>query len=445
MSFLIKIDSIPLEKRKNIILDLNIKNIVKKGKEKYSSTETFELYEIIDDEYVSVPFSYYYQHFNDFPNSDKNFEKMTATFNIPLFDRQQEIKKETLSILNETRSIVLSLFTGFGKTTYSIYLACKIGLKTLIYCHRIILIDQWRQSIIKACGEDVKIQIVNSTNSIDKDADFYIINVSNITKRNINDFSHCGLLIADECHTLCTDKFSKSFGYIFPKYCIGLTATPVRSDGKDRVIELVFGPHIIYKPLQSMFNVYLYYTNFMPKVETNDNGEMLWNSVLESQCNDIKRNEILIDVIRYFCHRNILVLCKRKDHALALKNTLLKYGEDVDVYMGSQKIMNYDCRVLIATYSKGGVGMDHPKLDMLLVAADAEENWIQYLGRVFRKEYQFPIVVDFMDKFRPLKKHTDTRIKIYKESGGDVKNLLNHFPDFEEWRKIFKTTVTKDN
>lgn len=446
MSAKVIIDHISIEKRKKLIDDLNIKTIVVQKNKKYLSDDIFDVYDIIDDNIVSIPFAYYYQNLNGYPNQDlvQNYQNMNCEFQLNLFERQKQIRNDTLSILNETRSIVLSLFTGFGKTYYAIYLACKINLKTVIFCHRVIIMDQWEQSIKKACGDTVKIQIVTSKCKIDHDADFYIINVVNMTKRDRNDFSHCGLLIADELHTLCTEKYSKALTYIFPKYSIGLTATPVRSDGKDRVIELFMGPNIITKTLTTLFNVYLINTGFVPISKTTESGQLNWNSVLESQSISKQRNELIIDIARYFSTRNILILCKRKDHAKIIAEGLKMYNEDVDVYMGSTRIVNYNCRILVATYSKSGCGFDHPALDMLILAADAQELFQQYLGRVFRREYHFPIIIDPQDKFFPLRKHSETRIKIYKETGGEIRNFEKYFPHFSDWRhQVFKTDISQ--
>lgn len=344
--------------------------------------------------------------------------------------------------IDGNRRFLLGDFTVTHNTLFAIYLACKIKLKTVVFCHRVIIIDQWIKSIHKACGDDVKVQLLTAKSKIDPSAQFYIINVTNVPKRQREDFDGIGTLIVDEAHCLCTEKYAKSFSYVFPKYLIGCTATPVRSDGQDRVIELFAGVNIIYRPLNALFNVYLYHTQFKPKVEKTDDGDMIWGSVIESQATNDARNCLIVDIVRYFTTRNILVLCKLKKHASILCEALERYGVDVDTYMGSQKVVNYSCRVLIATYSKSGVGMDHPKLDMLILAGDCEENWMQYLGRVFRREHHVPIIVDLIDsKFRPLKKHSDTRIEICKESGGQIKNLVNSFPEFEKRRVVFGSTL----
>ena len=443
MSVLLKIDDLPIETRKKILSDLKIKSIpTKKGKNYGGKSDQFDLFEIIDNEYVAVPFAYYFQSFGEFPNNEKTFPKIQSKFQLELFDRQKQIRNEIFTILNETHSIVLSLFTGYGKTFMAIYISCKIGLKTLILDHRIVLTGQWENSIKKACGENVKIQVLTAKNKLDPEADFYIINAINVIKRSREDFKNIGTIILDESHCQVTEKYTRALFNVYPKYFLSLTATPVRTDGKDQVIELTAGPNILFRGLNSPFNVYLYKTGFSPKVEKNDNGDMIWNSVLVSQAFNKQRNELIIDLVRYFVTRNILILVKRKDHAELLLQSLKNYNIDVDTFMGSQKIVNFDCRVLIATYSKGGVGFDMPKLDMLIVAGDVEESWIQYLGRIFRREYHFPLVVDLIDTFRPLKNHSDSRIEIYKNSGAEIKNLNTYFPTFEWWRKQFATDIS---
>jgi len=169
---------------------------------------------------------------------------------------------------------------------------------------------------------------------------------------------------------------------------------------------------------------------------------MQWDSVLTSQARSITRNTLIVDIVRYFCKRNILILCKRKEQALLLKEALKKYKEDVDIYMGSQKVANYDSRILVVTCSKSGRGFNHPKLDMLIPAADTEENWVQYAGRIFRREHHAPVIVEISDKFGPLKKHLETRLDVCRQSGAEVKPLEKTFRNFYAWRGIFATDLS---
>ena len=345
-------------------------------------------------------------------------------------------------VLDGNHRFLLGDFTVTHNTLYSLYLACKIGYKTLIVCHRVRLIIQWKESILKACGPDTKVQVVGGKDEVDPDTDFYIINAVTLPKRDRYDFFHVKTMIADEAHTLCTEKYSRGFNYVFPQYLIGLTATPLRSDGQDKVIELFIGPNMIYRPLRANFNAYLLKTGFRPVVGKNAAGDLDWNSVLASQAGDTGRNTTIVNLCRYFCRRNILVLCKRKDQARIIHAGLLKYGEDVTVFMGSTKILNLESRIVISTCSKSGVGFDHQKLDMLILASDVEENFVQYLGRVFRRDDQCPIILDMIDNFRPLQTHAQSRTKIYEDAGGCIRNFGNYFPTFRGWSDVFRTDLS---
>ena len=204
----------------------------------------------------------------------------------------------------------------------------------------------------------------------------------------------------------------------------------------DRIIELYFGPEIVSKSMKKIFNAYQFNTGFVPTVEYMPNGTMNWNSVLNSQAKSVSRNNLICDMVRIFSNRTILVLIKYVDHARILYNQLKENGEDVGVFLGKSKQVDYTCRVLIATYSKGGVGFDHPKLDMLITAADVEQNFMQYLGRVFRRDHIMPIYIDIIDNLNLIKKHAVTRKKICIEAGGKILNFSKSFKDFDLYRSL---------
>ena len=102
---------------------------------------------------------------------------------------------------------------------------------------------------------------------------------------------------------------------------------------------------------------------------------------------------------------------------------LTEMGESVTSLLGDQQEYDEGARILIGTNSKIGTGFDHARLDTLLLAADVEEYFIQYLGRIFRRPDVEPIIFDLVDKNSILKKHFSTRKSIYIESGGKIKNF----------------------
>ena len=248
----------------------------------------------------------------------------------------------------------------------------------------------------------------------------------------MNQYAQFGTVIIDEVHTICTDKSSKAFHVLQPTYMIGLSATPERSDGMDALLTLYLGSHRIERRMKRAFHAYKLNTGFVPSVSYSQDGSMIWGSVLTSQAEDQQRNILLCKLAWYFGKRTILILVKLTKHAERLQLMLRALGEDVDVFMENMKKVNYGSRILIATYSKGGVGFDHPKLDMLIGAADVEENFMQYLGRVFRRDDVMPIYIDVRDKLGTLERHSKTRLEICEQVGG-------HVFDFNKTFKRWKT------
>lgn len=333
--------------------------------------------------------------------------------------------------IDGNRRFLIEDFTVTHNTIFSIFLSSKIKYKTVVLCHRINLIDQWVYSISKVCP-DAKIQVCGGKTNIDKNCDFVIMNVANVCKKSIDDFKDIGLLIVDEAHTICTENMSQSLFYFYPKYVIFLTATPDRTDGKGKILDLYVGENRIQRKLWRPFNVYVVDTGFKPEIKQNKTGMIDWNGVLQSQALDEDRNDLIVQIIRYFSCRNFLVLCKRVEQGNILKKILLQYDEEVDVFTGSSKKFNRDSRILISTYSKSGVGFDHPKLDTLIIASDVEEGIEQYVGRVFRREDVVPIVFDLLDKMHTMYKHFLTRRNLYSSIGGDIKKFEKYFPEFYE-------------
>ena len=155
---------------------------------------------------------------------------------------------------------MISAYTGFGKTIGAINLAVNIKFRTLIIVNKIILIKQWKESILKFCPE-AKVQSL-TTKSKKQDVDFYIINAQNVEKMGKIFFADIGTVIVDEAHMIMAETLSKSLQYVFPRYIIGLTATPYRPDGLDQLLKFYFGSHKIIRKLYRKHTVYKVYTGF---------------------------------------------------------------------------------------------------------------------------------------------------------------------------------------
>ena len=183
-------------------------------------------------------------------------------------------------------------------------------MKTLIIVHRLVLINQWKDSIQIVCN-DAKIQVLSTKSKFDDECNFFIMNAINVSKKEHGFFDKIGTLIVDEIHVMATDKLSQAFYYITPRYCIGLSATPYRPDGMDELLNVYFSNERIVRKLFRNHYVFRVESKFKPETKTGANGKLDWNSVLESQTGSIERNQIIIDIVTFFKDRNFLILSKR--------------------------------------------------------------------------------------------------------------------------------------
>ena len=381
---------------------------------------------LITNDFAYLPFAYSIKIGLHHSRPPRNIFPVTKIiFNSTLRTEQKEVRKEIIENLNKFGSTIVSAYTGFGKSITTIYIASKLKLKTLIILNRLVLIKQWKESIEKFCDNST-VQCLKPK-SIKQDCDFYIINAMNIHKMGHNFFLDIGFVVIDEIHLIVAEKLSSCLQYITPRYIIGLSATPNRFDGLDILFDLYCGESRVFRKLNRHHIAYEVNTKFTPTVELGTNGKINWNSVIESQSNDVSRNELIIKIIKKFNDRIFLVICKRISQATYILQRLEEENEDVTGLFGKRMEYNQNSRILVGTTGKCSTGFDHPRLNTLLLASDVEAYYQQVLGRIFRIKEGTPIVFDLVDNNPILKKHWRTRRAVYIDQGGIVKNFYKEF------------------
>jgi superfamily II DNA or RNA helicase len=314
---------------------------------------------------------------------------------------------------------IISACPGFGKTVISINLLCSIGVKTLIVVNKLILIKQWQDSIKNFSNAKCQ-YVTSSTKELDKNCSVYIVNAINISKKSRKFWSCISFLIVDELHQIITKVLSQSLLYIVPNFILGLSATPYRFDDFNIAISWFFGNKIIDKKLFVKHNVEIISTGFKPSNLKYTSSGLDWNWILEQQSNNEMRNKIIVDFISKKPERTWIILVKRVLHAEKLVELFKENGRDCTTLVKSKITFDKNCKILIGTTSKIGVGFDHVDIDALCVAADVKNYFVQFLGRCMRRQDVTPIVLDFDDDFSVLQSHLKDRIKDYKKYGGSI-------------------------
>lgn len=362
-----------------------------------------------------------------------------AVFTGELRDAQKTVSASAKKILSATKSVLLSMPCGFGKTVTSIYLASKARLPCLVIVHTVVLLNQWKTEITRFCP-NAKVAVVTGKSKIlEPDCDFYIMNAINGRNKESGFFDNVGLVIIDECHRIMAEVLSTSIQHVFPRYVIGLSATPYRSDSLDKLVELYFGKRnkdISFSPSQRLIGskesqqiefklnrdhtVYAVKTGFKPPVVKTAQNRVNWGAVLDAQASSVERNNLICNIVKRYKDRVFVILVKRVEQGRILQDLLVEAGERVTTLLGSQQTYDIDARVLIGTSQKIGTGFDHKGLNALILAGDVDAYFIQYLGRVFRTEDVVPIVFDLVDDNGILKKHFANRKAVYLATKGRI-------------------------
>lgn len=339
---------------------------------------------------------------------------------------------------------LLGDFTVTHNTYEAIRIAQACRLKCGILAHRSILFDQWIDSFTKFTN--AKGQMVGTDGILDPNADYYIFNIAYVhkkwnkklqswTPKKLGIYKNqIGLLIVDEAHMACATEMSRALLYFNPRLMLGLTATPIRKDGMDKVLELYFGEYEktqIIRKATDPFTVYRLPTEIKPIFTRNSFGKKDWNSVINSLVENETRNKLIIDLIIKFHEFNIIVLTKRKNHCNLLSKMLDDAQITNTVMVGTTKTYDNTARVLLSTYSKLGVGFDDTRLNMLIVACSVTEVE-QYAGRLRDAVGKKRVIIDLVDNDSNCLSHWQERRKWYISRNGTIKNYYKVFPKQDE-------------
>jgi superfamily II DNA or RNA helicase len=398
----------------------------------YKNIKEVAAYRVDARERIALPFQWAFSReiYRGHRRGREEFAAMSSSFCGELRPEQQQIQKEAVAHLNRQGSILIAVYPGGGKTITSLSICSRIGMRTMVLVNRVVLMDQWRDSITRFFQQGVRVQVVEAKDTMDDAADVYIMNALNVPKRPPEEYARIGTVVVDEVHMMITQVFVKSLTYIAPRYLIGLSATPYRPDGLDVLLDMYFGEARIVRRLHRNHAVYVAETGIEIEGEKDERGKLMWNSVLQAQMTNPTRNDFIRRLCLFFAERSILILCKRVEQIVTLRD-LLAPDATTTTLKGNETEYDHDARILIASIQKVGTGFSHDRLDMLILACDTEEYFLQYLGRVFRRPDVVPIVIDIVDKNPVLRRHARTRRGVYTECGGTVHPFSTMFPEFK--------------
>lgn len=129
------------------------------------------------------------------------------------------------------KSVCLVLPTGGGKTivfAYIAFSAAQKGNKVLILVHRKELL---RQTVAKLKAFGIDAGIISPQYRPNYNAQVYVAMVQTMVSRG-HLYDHFDLIVTDECHHVVAGTYTQSISRYPDAHQLGVTATPIRTDGK---------------------------------------------------------------------------------------------------------------------------------------------------------------------------------------------------------------------
>ncbi len=329
--------------------------------------------------------------------------------------------------------------TAFGKTVAAAAMIARRGVSTLILVHRADLLKQWQERLqtFLGTGKDVVGLIGGGKNKPSGKIDIAVMQSLNRKGEVDALIEKYGHIIVDECHHLSAFSFEEILKRAKAKYVLGLTATPIRRDGRQPIIFMQCGPirYTAAKP-EGMPQV----LKVIPQMITAPIDlpqDAPIQDVFRHLALNIERAELIAGTIvqAYQEGRKVLVLTERTDHLELISQNLTGIASGLFILHGripkkqrTQTISELNelapaaPRILLATGKLVGEGFDHPPLDTLILAMPISWRGTlqQYAGRLHREcaGKNDVRIYDYVDTGHPaLMRMWDKRQRGYKAMG----------------------------
>lgn len=313
---------------------------------------------------------------------------------------------------------------GSGKTVTILEAVRRSKQKTLILVDKVTIAEQWRERAAQFLGVDIGFI---GDGAWDEQDITVALRQSIYARRDeaSNDgfFKRFGFVVFDECHHSSSDSYQFIIQKFSPTYLIGVSATPHKNEGMDKVIKLMLGK-VIHRTTDSELqglNILM-----KPRVEVKEtkfyaeykswvfNGREMNNyqSLIKKLVNCNERNRQIASDISNLNKRKILVVTKRLSHIESLSQEVLRLQpkarvlqltgreKDTERKLILEELKTLPAYVLFSTIADEA--LDIPSLDALLLVFPTKNVGLieQQIGRIerFSENKETPLVIDYNDK-----------------------------------------------
>ncbi|MBD5560804.1 MAG: DEAD/DEAH box helicase family protein [Clostridia bacterium] len=326
--------------------------------------------------------------------------EIDVTFTGTLREEQAEAARKLL----EHDTGVLAAATAFGKTVVAAYIMAQCRVNTLILVPSTALLEQWKGALTRfldirettevppGLGCRRRLEVIGQLGG-GRHTNAGIIDIAVMQsllegpeKKAKSLVGEYGLVICDECHHVPAVTFERVLRGVRARRIYGLSATPARADGLQKIIFMQCGPVRFDIDARQMAASQDFRRIMLPRFTR---ARVAPGTTIQDMhaalCANADRNELILrDAAELSAAgRTLMLLTSRREHAAFLAEELADRTEaQVFLLLGSDPVSARreklrtlraadpeEPLIIVSTNRYAGEGFDLPHLDTLLLTA----------------------------------------------------------------------------
>ena len=389
----------------------------------YQFNQLWEKTQIVDDSFL-FEYEKFVQDLKEFRRNEEKFvyRDITVTPNTMQLRAIQQLHR--LRTRGEDRGLVIAA-TATGKTYMSAFDVQQFNPERMLFIvHREDILIKAEESFRKVLGSKIDAGIL-SGNHKDFNAKYLFTTIQSLNNHyqrfGQNTFDY---IVVDEAHHAIAESYIKMLDYFKPKFILGMTATPERTDGFQ--LFSLFKNNIaleirLYDAIESDLVVPFHYFGITEAegidLSTVDENDAL---AITRKLSVHHRVTYIIEKLKLYGHDGVklkaLGFCASLEHAQYMKDEFNKLGIRSEFLSGANSVEERTKAVLslesnetdslevILTRDVFNEGIDIPSVNTVLMLRPTNSPiiFIQQLGRGLRKfdDKSFVTVLDFIGNYR---------------------------------------------
>lgn len=339
-------------------------------------------------------------------------------------NKMQKAALDQLAELRQSgkqKGLIISA-TGTGKTYLGAFDVRSFSPKRFLFvAHREQILQKSLESFYKVIGGNrADYGIYSGNNRAGLDKKYVFATVQTLSKpENLALFSKDAFdyILFDEAHHLGASMHQRIFEYFTPKFCLGMTATPERTDNFN--VYKLFNYDIAYEiRLQDALEENMLCPFYYYGVEDYElDGEVIDDTTDLKRLVSKERVDYIVKQTKYYGYSGDklhgLIFCSRKEEAKELAVLMSQKGYKSVALTGEDSIARRD--EVVAQLENGEIdyivtvdifneGIDIPCVNQVVMLRNTESSivFVQQLGRGLRKfkDKEYVTIIDFIGNYK---------------------------------------------